>query len=263
MNFKTPQTLFFLLVFSSLSFCGFYVQAQDVGTIMAVLEGENNKIVVGEFLPISIKLSNFDPEKKVDVIVYYKILNDKNEEEYSENETVTVEGAVSFIKRIRIPTTTKPGFYSMASSLSYLDQKQPAVSEFSFIVEEKFGGFLKNDTLSALIFIFIVIFVTFFSIYLFATWNRKYRAVFHDYSDKPKDQIIYYEILSDIISQMRLRIGDDALKIAKDIPDLEINDINGKIINIKSEPAKIVALLVASYEKISGNRVDFSLRNKI
>ena len=50
--------------------------------------------------------------------------------------------------------------------------------------------------------------------------------------------------------------------MAKDIPDLEINDKNGKILNIKKEPAKIVALLVGRYEKFSGKEFSFGLRQR-
>jgi hypothetical protein len=106
--------------------------------------------------------------------------------------------------------------------------------------------------------ILIIIFFT----WLFVRWNSSRRIIFYDYSNKPKDQVIYYEILSDIISQMRLRIGNKALEIAKTIPELKINDKNGLVLNIKDDPAKIVALLVSKYEKLSGRRVSFALRPK-
>jgi len=270
MNFKKFKKLIFLLALFFLISYGFYTQAQqdqidtntDMGTVNAVLESGDNRITIGEFLPISIKLLNFGSEKRVDVTIYYRILNNNNEEVYSESETVAVETTASFIKRIRIPFTTKPGLYSIETSLNYPGQEQPAVSSFSFTVEEKFGGLFKNELISYLILVFVIIFVIIFSIYLYIKWDKKYRTIFHDYSDKPKEQVIYYEILSDIISQMRLRIGDDAFKIAKNIPDLEVNDINGRVIDIKGEPAKIVALLVDRYEKVSGGRVNFSLRHK-
>ena len=95
-------------------------------------------------------------------------------------------------------------------------------------------------------------------------WMRRGRSiplVGHDYSHKPPQDIIYYEMLSNIIGQMRLHSGDEALLMVKNIPDLEINAATGEILNIKQDPAKIIALLIARYEKLSGRRLSFGLRS--
>ncbi|MCX6720109.1 MAG: hypothetical protein NTV36_03335, partial [Candidatus Staskawiczbacteria bacterium] len=219
--------LFFLLaygisVFSEENVIG----ASGAGTINAVSENASNRIAPGEFLPISVKLVNFGSIKRVDVIVDYKILDNNNTEVYAENETVAVETTASFVKRIQVPSDIKPGKYTFITVLKYPYQEQPAVSKFTFLVETKFAGFFKTDLIIFSIIVVVLASAIFAFAYFFARRNQKNQIAFHDYSNKAKDQIIYYEILSDIISQMRLRIGNDAFEIAKDIPDLEVDDRN-------------------------------------
>lgn len=239
-----------------------YDSAVGIGNIDTQSESAESRFAPGEFLPISIKLVNFGSQKRVDVVINYKILDGNENEIYSENETVAVETTASFIKRIQLPYNIKPGTYTVESILNYPDQIQPAVSKFPLLVEKKLGGFFQSDLIFyAVIFIFTLSTIIIL-IYLFNGWNKKRAFDSHDYSDKPKEQMIYYEILSDIISQMRLRIGDDAIEIAKNTPDLEINEKNGLIISIKKDPAKIIALLIFNYEKLYGQRISFGLRPK-
>jgi len=268
-NFRASGVVFFCLLFLLQAALIFADEpgaglntADNFGTINTIFEGAESRIAPGEFLPVSVKLVNFGSQKRVDVIIEYRILNSNDEEVYSESETVAVETTASFVKKIRLPYSIEPGVYTVVSSLKYPYQEDPAVSKFSILVEKKIAGFFKSDLIfyPAAVISAGVLLSMFF--YLFLKQRQQHSIVFHDYSDKPKDQMIYYEILSDIISQMRLRIGDDALDMAKDIPDLEINDKNGKILNIKKEPAKIVALLVGRYEKFSGKEFSFGLRQR-
>ncbi|MCX6721346.1 MAG: hypothetical protein NT026_01955 [Candidatus Staskawiczbacteria bacterium] len=267
MKFKSVKTSVFCLIAFSFLACGFFAAAQqnpvgaatDDGTVNVAQESGNNRIAPGEFLPISIKLVNFGSQKRVDVVVNYKILDSDNKEIYSESETVAVETTASFVKRIQLPYTIKSGLYSFVSILNYPDQQQPAESKFPFRVEEKIGSFFKSDLIFYSITLFSIILVVIVLTYLFTALNKKRSVISQDYTDKPKSEIIYYEILGDVISQMRLRIGDDALEIAKGISDLEINDKNGMVVNIKKNPARIVALLIDRYEEMTGNRVSFSL----
>jgi len=259
LNFKLFKTLFFYQLLFFLLLAVFPINA---ATISSEFKSGNSRIAPGEFLPVSVKLVNFGSQKRIDVIVNYKILDANNKEIYLESETVAVETTASFIKRIQLPYTIKHGLYTLVSSLNYPYQKQPAVSKFPFLVEEKIGGFFKSDLILYSIAFVLVILIAIVLTYLLAGVGRKRRVIFHDYSDKSKEQMIYYEMLSDIISEMRLRIGDDALEIAKNIPDLEINGKNGLIINIKNEPAKIIALLISRYEKLLGKKISFGLRPK-
>ncbi len=258
---------FYLLLFPLLLMGSFTVAQTDpnnsAGTVKTVSEGSDNRIAPGEFLPVSVKLINFGSQKRVDVVVDYKILDSNGEEIISESETVAVETTASFIKRIQIHYTLKPGFYTLVTVLNYPYQEYPAISKFPFLVEEKIGGFFKSDLIFYAIFIVLIILAAIFITYLFTKRKRGYNIINYDYNDKPKNEIIYYEMLSDIITQMRLHIGDDALEIANNIEDLEINNKNGLIINIKKDPAKIVALLISRYEKLLGQPISFRVSKKI
>ncbi len=261
MDLKIIKTLFFLPLVMFFLVCAGFVLAES-GGITSSYEGTGNKIAPGEILPISIKLVNFGSQKRIDVLVSYKILNADKQEVYSESETVAVETTASFIKRIQLPPVVKQGQYALLSALSYPYQEDPAVSELSFTVENKVVGFFVSDLIIYFLsFILIIVALSFF-IFNFTGWKQKHSVAFHDYSDKPKEQMIYYDILSDVLSQMRLRIGDSALEIAKDIPNLEINDKNGLIVNIEKDPAKIIALLIARYEKMSGQHISFSIHHR-
>lgn len=263
---KKYNTIKAVLALSILMYCATNVcLAQSItatGTINASLENTASRVAPGDFLTTSIKLLNFGSQNRVDVIVYYKIINDRNTVIYAESETVAVDTTASFVKRLQLPDNVEPGSYTAQVSLTYPYQEKPAVSEFQFKVEEKIFGIFRTDFIFySVIFLAVILAVIIFT-YLAINRRTKQTIVMYDYSSKPKNEIIYYEILSDIISQMRLRAGDDALEIAKNIPDLEINGTNGMIINIKKDPAKIIALLISRYEELLGQKVSFSLRQK-
>ncbi len=239
------------------------VDPSALGSVKATSESPASRLAPGEFLPFSVKLVNFGSEKRVDIIINYEILDSKNKLIYSESETVAVETTASFVKRIQLSYTMEPGIYTAQTALTYPGQDQPAISRFPFKVEKKIGDFFVSDlalyaTAGGAILITILAVV-----FLFSWSRRKGRYVMYDYSKKPKDQVIYYEMLSDIVSQMRLKIGDRALEIAKEVPNLQINPDNGMILDIQDDPAKIIALLVLRYEKESGKKLSFGLRPKI
>ena len=236
-------------------------QATTTGTVSTASEGITNKIAPGEFLPISVKLVNFGSFKRVDVTITYKIFDNTDTEVYSENETVAVDTTANFIKRILVPANLKPGLYTAVSTLRYIDQDQPAVSQFQFTVETKIGGFFVSDLIFySIVIVLIAGVITGIFMYLSARPYREQRMILHDYGAMPKAERIYYEIISDIIAQMRLRIGDDALEIAQQIPALEINGESGRVLRIADDPAKIVALLIHRYEMFLGKPISFGLR---
>ncbi len=230
----------------------------DIATeFSSASESSGSKFAPGEFLPLSIKLVNFGSLQRVDVAMDYSIFDNTNTRVHSERETLAVDTTASFVKRIQLPFVLKPGVYTAVTSLRYPDQKQPAVSKFPFQVEPKIGGVFRSDLLFyALIFVLTLV-VIWSLLYLLMRRNSRHQAVF-DYSDKPQPETIYYEMLSNIIAQMRLHSGDEALALALNIPDLDIDAKTGRIINIKQDPAKIMALLVARYEKLTGRQLNFS-----
>ena len=61
---------------------------------------------------------------------------------------------------------------------------------------------------------------------------------------------------------MRTRVGDDALLIASNINGLKIDKETGRVLDLTDSPAKIIATLVAEYEKVLGKKVSFSFREE-
>lgn len=259
MNFKIIKSFFLLLLFVFISTSFSY--AQQPGTINLSSESAINKFAPGEFISFSIKLTNFGSLKRGDVTLNYQIQDSKNTQIVSSSETVAVETSASFVKRIPLPSTLKPGNYTLTTNLVYPGQQDPAISKLNFVVENKIVGLFQSDLIILFIISTLIISILLFIFYLFDKRNRVNKIASYDYSDRPKSQMIYYEILGNVINQMRLRIGDSALEIAQGIPDLEINKKTGKIINIKNEPAKIIALLIYRFEKFSGQKISFGLQS--
>ena len=258
MKTKIGKIILFLSLLSAFLLSGFFIKAQTLSS-----ESDSSKIAPGEVLPVSVKLVNFGSQQRVDVIITYIIFDKNGNHIYSDSETVAVDTTASFIKKIQLPENIKPGAYTVETSMQYPYQVAPAVSKFQIIVEEKIAGFFISDLILYGIILAIIIIIAIVLTYFLSRKKPEFNIDYHDYSDKPKEKMIYYEILSDIIAEMRLRVGDDALKIAEDIPGLSINAKTGLVLDIKEESAKIIALLIARYEKILGQKVSFSLRKKI
>lgn len=223
--------------------------------------GVATRVAPGELLPISVKLSNFGGSSRVDVLVTYSILTSTGNEIYESTETVAVETTADFIKKIQIPFSILPGTYTAETSIVYPGQLVPATAQFSFTVERKFLGLFQSDFL---LYGGITLLISIFMIVLGrALVKRRRSARFAplDYPDIPHDKRIFYEILSDTITQMRQHAGDEALVIAANIDGLKIDMETGRVLDIKGSPAKIISMLVSEYEKIFGKKVSFSFRN--
>jgi len=220
------------------------------------------KVAPGELLPISVKLSNFGGNNRVDVLVTYGIFANTGDKIYSTSETVAVETTASFIKTIQIPFNTAPGTYIAKTSITYGGQLVPATTEFPFTVERKVFGLFQTDFyryggITLLVSIFMLVFGR-----SLIKRRRAMRFTPFDYSSVPHDQRTFYEILSDTIMQMRGRVGDDALKIAADISGLKIDAETGRVLALTQSPSKIIATLVSEYEKLLGKKVSFSFRRE-
>lgn len=239
--------------------------AQDV-TQNARVDTSNAGLVVkvapGELLPISVKLSNFGGNQRVDVLITYGIFSNAGSEIYSTNDTVAVETTANFIKTIQIPLGTAPGNYTAKTSIIYGGQLVPATTQFSFTVERKFFGLFQDDFflyggITALISFFMVLLG-----YILVKRHRRTRFTTFDYSNIPHDKRTFYEILSDTIMQMRQRAGDEALLIASQVEGLKIDENTGRVLHIAENPSKIIATLVSEYEKLLGKKVSFSFRKE-
>ncbi|MEO8637336.1 MAG: hypothetical protein ABI430_00345 [Candidatus Taylorbacteria bacterium] len=219
----------------------------------------DRRVAAGESLPISVKLTNFGSTRRADVQITYRIVNAENIIIYSEHETIAVDTSASFVKQIQIPSDTPSGTYRAESEIQYPFQESPASGSFEFKVERKLFGIFQSDLLLFGSLALLLSILTFMASRVFMR-ARAGREPLHSYADKPQKERIYYEMVSDTISQMRRHAGDDALEIACDIPGLKIEKETGKVLTLLGDPADIMASLVAHYESRLGKRVSLVLR---
>ena len=236
---------------------------QVLGNAEVVTEGESlvSRVAPGEELPIVVKLINFGGGQRVDVIVSYELVDHGGESILELQETVAVETTASFIKKVLVPDGTPRGTYSAHASILYEGQVVPAVAQFQFTVEPKIFGVFLTDFLTYVSGTILAAMAAWFLSRLFIRRFRKSRIKPYEYEEVSDDQRLYYELISDTIMQMRLRVGDEALELAKDINGLETN-AEGRVMRITKPPSQIIALLVLLYEKNLGERVSFSMRNR-
>ena len=220
-------------------------------------EGLRNSAAPGESMAFSVKLSNFGSQKRADVTVFYRLFDESGTQIYAESETVAVDTTASFVKRIPIPKDAVAGAYTVETSLSYAGQEVRAVSRFTFTVAP--SAPLKSNNAIYFAGIGSATLLVLAAVYTLRVRARG-RLVIHDYSDKPKEERIYYEIISDTIGQMRQRAGDHALDVATHTEGLVVDEKTGRVLKISESPAKVVAGLVSGYEKVLGKKVSFSLR---
>lgn len=218
-----------------------------------------SKIGPGELLPVSVKLLNFGGGKRVDVTLWYRVLNNANDQILSFSETVAVETTADFIKLIQIPHTMPSGSYTVQTEIVYAGQEVPATSQFSFTVERKFAGLFAGQLTILLASAFAIALL---GVYAGQYFMRRRLVTFMErdgYLTIPREQRMYYRIIDDIVMRMRLHSGEDAMMLVQNIPGLVVDSESGRVIKIKKDPSKIIALLVLRYETMMGHNFNFDL----
>lgn len=216
----------------------------------------------GELLPVSVKLLNVSGTRRLDVQVYYSVLSHENESIYSSSETVAVETTASYVKMVQIPYYIIPGVYNVRVTIKYDGQTVPATSHFPFTVEKKIGGIFQTTLLTYAALALLSALVLAIALVIFRKkYHNRSRLSPIEYSDVPNNMRTFYEIISDTIMDMRQRVGDQAIVIANRIEGLKIDPESGKVLSVSTNPSKIIAELVAEYERELGKKVSFLFRN--
>lgn len=237
------------------------VSAQEETAVTSNTSSFVFRVAPGEVLPLSVELLNFGGSRRVDVIVTHEIFDEGNERVFEETETVAVETTTSFVKDLIIPSFLSSGTYVVKTSITYPGQVDPAESQFQFQVERKvFGLFLGSFIFHALITVGVGILFGFGGRYLVHR-IRISRIKPYTYMDVNQEDRVYYELISDAIMQMRFHEGDEALALARDIPELHIDE-EGRVLKVEKNPAKIMALLLLLYERNFGHTIDAQIQSK-
>ncbi|MFA5771088.1 MAG: hypothetical protein WC894_06395 [Patescibacteria group bacterium] len=248
-NFFYKAIFSLLFIFILLNFDGEPVFAA-VEKIKAINESLVSRLAPGEILPISVKLSNFGNNQRIDIKIQYQILNFKKDVVVEAGDTVAVETTASFIKLIQLPDNLSKGRHTAIVTIFYPDQKFPAVSKFDFFVENKIAGIFVNQLIFFVIFIVILCLIFLILGRLTVKRARFSRLKPHEYSHIPKNTRIYYEIINDIIMQLRYHAGDKAINLVKEIRGLVIDENTGKVLRVTEDPAKIISALILRYKSM-------------
>ena len=221
-----------------------------------------SKVAPGESLPVNVKMMNFGIGERVDVTIHYKVLNNENRIMIHETETVAVETTASYERDVLIPEDFPSGRYTVQSEIEYDGQMVPAVSQFQFSVENKLLGFFLSDLIFYSVVVVVTIGVVLFLIHLVAR-GRRNRLDPPEYSDVNRKERIFYEIISDMIMQMRYKEGERAVMLAQGIEGLDIDQDSCKVLKIEKDPVEIITLLMIKYEKTFGRKGAEKISQKV
>ncbi len=238
-------------------FCQAKVALAQVDTTNA---GFVAKVAPGELMPISVKLSNFGAGRRVDVEIKYAILTEASEEIYVSRDTMAVETTANFVKTVQVPFDTIPGIYIAKTTISYEGQQVPVSTQFPFTVERKILGLFQDDFLryAGVIIFFCILMFSLGRLFVKRRNTTRFAPV--DYSNIPRQNRIFYELISDTVMGMRQRVGDAALDIASRTNGLVIDEKTGRVLKFTESPSKVVAQLVSGYEKVLGQKTSFFFR---
>jgi hypothetical protein len=228
--------------------------------------GLTSKLAPGEILPVSVSLANFGGGTQIDVLVHYDIsTKDASKTIVSTDETVVVATTNTFVKTIQIPFEAPSGIYTVKASATYKGQTVPATTSFDIEIEPKILGVFRGTlfvyggiSLLAMVGVICIIYALLRRSYS----PRSTRSGVIDYSDIPKNQRVFYELISDTVMNMRQQVGQEALNIATAIDGLEIDEYSGRVIRLSGRPSKIIADLVSGYERSLGKKVNFIFRQE-
>ena len=245
---------YIFIVFTFLLVSGFsptiFAQSPPISSTLSL--GSNDYVATGDSLPVYVQLLNFGtPGEKIDVLLNFIVLNQKEEIVIKRTETVAVQTTASFTRYLQIPESIPQGNYILKLDVSYAGQRFPAISEQTFIVEYQFLGYGLSKWYQALPFGFLPLLLLIF----YYKRKQKDLNVQRDYSHIPDHERTNYEIIHDIVNSIHYHVGDKQIhEIAERIPGLTLNTSNSHIKEIKGPMENIVSQLIHEYEGITGKK---------
>lgn len=254
-RFRIFRGIFIALALITFASVGTAAAQSGDPSVQAQQSGTATRFAPGDSVPFSVKLVNFGSSSRIDVSLWYQIVDMDGNVVESQTETVAVETTASFVRQIVLPDTLPSGSYLMRTTIGYDGRKVPTTSEFQFSVERRVFGFFVSDLLlyGTLALIADAVVLVLVRAALRRSWRPAYAAA--DYSSKPQDIRIYYEVIDTTIRQMRLRVGDTALVAASGVPGLIIDPASGAVVDLRAPPTEILESLVLRYETALGQHV--------
>ena len=246
--------LLFILLFNFIN-----ITSVSAASISINIPEKYTNVHAGDRFYFKIEIKYPENQSRKDLKLDYEIF--KGDKLIAQSKILkAVETQLSFVDSIVIPDNTEEGLYLIKAKVSDYEDFNKEVSA-SFRVSKPKGIQIKNYFLIVFWSVVLIgLILLAIQIHMAKRLGRRGRFAPHEYPDIPRKNRMFYEIISDIIGQMRYRVGDRALDIAKNIECLVIDEKDGKVIKIKKSPEKIIALLILEYEKHLGKKISFALR---
>lgn len=254
---KTATTVWVLLFFLTLAL---FVAAPVYALSLVVHVPEKyTDIEAGERFYFEIEIKYPENPSRKDLRLLYEIK--KDDELIAKSKVLkAIETQASFVDFIVIPESAKTGLHIITVEVTDYEDLRKEVSA-SFYVAEGRGVQIRKYFLILLGAVIFVGLLGLIQIYIVRSIRKRpSRLTPHEYPKVPKRDRLFYEIISDTIMQMRYRVGEKAIKIAQNIDGLLVDKNNGKVLEIKKDPAKIIALIVLRYEQHLGKKISFAVR---
>jgi hypothetical protein len=98
---------------------------------------------------------------------------------------------------------------------------------------------------------------------LFKTlYSKSTPSPLYNFDAIPESDRVYYEIISDMITQMHDTIGDKAYQMANAITGLSVDVQTGKILRTTKDPSEIVSVLYIRYQNVFKRKLNISARSE-
>lgn len=217
---------------------------------------QDPRIAPGEGLPVRTKLINTQSVRRVDVVLMYRILDSEDKTIDEDTETVAIDTTATIFHVFTLPLSLPSGRYQLEVEALYPGQEFPAYSSFGFLVEPKIFGMFRSDLalFSALAVVLLASAILGFAL----MQRRRYHSMIpRDFSHVSEHERVYYEIVSDVLQQMRFSIGAKAVRIASRVEGIEL-DGKGGVARLTRDPAEVVADLVTTYEQATSKKLGFA-----
>jgi len=215
---------------------------------------ENIRVAPGEFLSIPMTLQVMTTMPISDAAMVYQIRSN-NRILIKEIDDIKTLKAV---KTIQIPNTVAPGIYEATATFLYEEKPVANMLNFHFTVENKIAGVFVSQLMYSGVMLFLFCMVVTIAIYLFSFRRKKAST---DYSNISEPDREYYEIISDMLTQMHDSIGDKAYKMVEGIAGLTVDKTNGRIVTISKDPSEVASVLYIKYQNVFKKKLKIATRS--
>jgi len=210
----------------------------------------------GERLYFELAIKYPENKTRKDLRLHYQIV--QNGTVLTQTKVLrAIETQASFMDFVTVPLQIKPGSYVLNVVIEDYEHLHKEVSvSFAITARQNLQVWIIGAIIFGILLIVLLLIVQI--AYTRTQWKKALKAQ-HDYTNIPLGRRIYYEMISDAIGQMRMRVGRQAIVLASHIDGLTISK-DGRVDDISRDPSEVIAELVKMYKDEFGKDVSFALK---